>query len=42
LGIEIDLGVIEKEARKFDEGFKEYMKEIQEKKSEEEDLSYIG
>jgi hypothetical protein len=42
LGIEIDLSGIEKEARKFDEGFKKYLKEIQEKKSQEEDLSYIG
>jgi len=42
LGIEIDLGVIEEEARKFDEGFKEYLKDIQEKKNKEEDLSYIG
>jgi len=42
LGIEIDLSGIETEARKFDEGFKKYLKEIQEKKSQEEDLSYIG
>ena len=42
LGIEIDLSGIEKEARKFDEGFKKYLKDIQEKKSKEEDLSYIG
>ncbi|MCL7412552.1 MAG: PAC2 family protein [ANME-2 cluster archaeon] len=42
LGIEIDLGVIQKEARKFEEGFKKYMKEMQVKKSSEEDLSYIG
>ncbi len=42
LGIEIDLSGIKKEARKFDEGFKKYLKEMQEKKSKEEDLSYIG
>ncbi len=42
LGIEIDLAGIEEEARKFEEGFKKYMKEMQDKKSSEEDLSYIG
>ncbi|MBC2697758.1 MAG: hypothetical protein HF975_14365 [ANME-2 cluster archaeon] len=42
LGIEIDLSGIEKEAKKFDDGFKKYLKDIQEKKSQEEDLSYIG
>jgi hypothetical protein len=33
---------IESEAKKFDEGFKRYLKEIQEKKRKEEDLGYIG
>lgn len=42
LRIEIDLTAIEIEARKFDEGFRKYMKEIKEKKSKEEDLSYIS
>ncbi len=42
LGIEIELSGIEEEARKFEEGFKKYMKEMQDKKSSEEDLSYIG
>ncbi len=42
LGINIDLGRIEIEAKKFDEGFKRYMKDIQEKKRKEEDLGYIG
>ena len=32
LGIEIEMGGIEKEAKKFDEGFEEYLKEIQDKK----------
>ena len=42
LGIEIDLSRIEIEARRFDEGFKKYLKDIQEKKRKEEDLGYIG
>jgi proteasome assembly chaperone (PAC2) family protein len=42
LGIDIDLSRIELEARKFDEGFKKYLKDIQEKKRKEEDLGYIG
>lgn len=42
LDIEIDLSVIEKEAKKFEEGFKRYMKEMREKKSKDEELSYFG
>lgn len=42
LGIGIDLSGIENEAKKFDEGFKRYLKEIQEKKRKDEDLGYIG
>ena len=42
LGVEIDLSRIEVEARRFDEGFKKYLKDIQEKKRKEEDLGYIG
>ncbi len=42
LDIEIDLSRIEIEARRFDEGFKKYLKDIQEKKRKEEDLGYIG
>lgn len=42
LGIDIDLGRIEIETRKFDEGFKKYLKDIQEKKRKDEDLGYIG
>jgi proteasome assembly chaperone (PAC2) family protein len=42
LGIDIDLSRIEVEAKRFDEGFKKYMKDIQEKKRKEEDLGYIG
>lgn len=42
LDINIDLGRIEIEAKKFDEGFKKYLKDIQEKKRKEEDLGYIG
>ncbi len=42
LGIEIDMSRIESEAKKFDEGFKRYLKEIQEKKRKEEELGYIG
>lgn len=42
LGIEVDLHIIQEEARKFEEGFKKYMKEMQKRKSSEEDLSYIG
>jgi proteasome assembly chaperone (PAC2) family protein len=42
LEIEIDLGGIEMEAKRFDEGFKKYLKEMQEKKKKETDLGYIG
>ncbi len=42
LGIEIDLSRIEIEAKRFDEGFKKYLKDMQEKKRKEEDLGYIG
>ena len=42
LGIDIDLGRIENEAARFDEGFKKYLKDMQEKKRKDEDLSYIG
>lgn len=42
LGVDIDLSRIEIEAQKFDEGFKKYLKDIQEKKRKEEDLGYIG
>ena len=42
LNIDIDLSRIEIEAKKFDEGFKKYLKDIQEKKRKEEDLGYIG
>ncbi|VVB90526.1 PAC2 family protein [uncultured archaeon] len=42
LGIDIDLSRIETEAKKFDEGFKKYLKDMQEKKRKEEDLGYIG
>ncbi len=40
--IGIDMSRIESEAKKFDEGFKRYLKEMQEKKRKEEDLGYIG
>lgn len=42
LGIDIDLSRIEIETKKFDEGFKKYLKDMQEKKRKEEDLGYIG
>lgn len=42
LGISIDLSGIENEAKKFDEGFKRYLKDIQEKKRKDEDLGYIS
>lgn len=42
LGIDIDLGRIEIEVNKFDEGFKKYLKDMREKKRKEEDLGYIG
>jgi len=42
LGIDVDLGRIENEAARFDEGFKKYLKDMQEKKRKDEDLSYIG
>src|SRR4030042_2572724 len=38
LGIDIDLSRIEIEVNKFDEGFKKYLKDMQEKKRKEEDL----
>jgi len=42
LGIDIDMSRIESEAKKFDEGFKRYLKDMQEKKRKEEDLGYIS
>jgi len=42
LKINIDTSEIENEVRKFDEGFKRYMKELQEKRRKEQDLGYIG
>lgn len=42
LGINIDLSRIEIETKRFDDGFKKYLKDIQEKKRKEEDLGYIG
>jgi proteasome assembly chaperone (PAC2) family protein len=42
LDINIDTSEIENEVKKFDEGFKRYMKELQEKRSREQDLGYIG
>ncbi len=42
LGINVDLSRIEIEAKKFDEGFKKFMKDVQEKKRKEEDLGYIS
>jgi len=42
IGIDIDLSRIEIETKKFDEGFKKYLKDMQEKKRKEEDLGYIG
>ncbi len=42
LDIDIDLGKIETEAKKFDESLKRHLKEISEKKKKDEDLSYIG
>ncbi len=42
LSIDIDLSRIEIEVNKFDEGFKKYLKDVQEKKRKEEDLGYIG
>ncbi|HEY9206226.1 MAG TPA: PAC2 family protein [Candidatus Methanoperedens sp.] len=42
LGISVDLSKIEIEAKKFDEGFKKFMKDVQEKKRKEEDLGYIS
>jgi len=40
--IDIDTSEIETEVKKFDEGFKRYMKELQEKRRKEQDLGYIG
>ncbi len=42
LKINIDTSEIENEVKKFDEGFKRYMKELQEKRRKEQDLGYIG
>jgi len=42
LEIDIDTSEIENEVKKFDEGFKRYMKELQEKRRKEQDLGYIG
>jgi len=42
LEINIDTSEIENEVKKFDEGFKRYMKELQEKRRKEQDLGYIG
>jgi len=42
LDINIDLSRIEIEEKKFDEGFKKYMKDMQEKKRKDEDLVYIS
>ncbi len=42
LGIDVEMGRIEIEAKKFDEGFKKYLKDIQAKKRKDEDLGYIG
>lgn len=42
LEIDIDLGKIESEVKKFDESLKNYMKEIQDMKKKDEDISYIG
>ncbi len=42
LDINIDLSRIETEEKKFDEGFKKYMKDMQEKKRKDEDLVYIS
>lgn len=42
IGIDIDLGKIEIEVKKFDENVKRHIKEIKEKRKKEEDLSYIG
>lgn len=40
--IDIDLGKIEIEVKKFDDSFKKHLKEMKEKKKKEEDLGYIG
>lgn len=42
LEIDIDLCKIETEVKKFDDSLKRYLKEINEKRKKEEDLSYIG
>ena len=42
LEINIDTSEIENEVKKFDECFKRYMKELQEKRRKEQDLGYIG
>jgi proteasome assembly chaperone (PAC2) family protein len=42
LEIDIDLSKIELEVKKFDEGLKRHLKEINEKRKKDEDLSYIG
>jgi len=42
LEVDIDLGKIELEIKKFDDSLKRHLKEINEKKKKDEDLSYIG
>ncbi len=42
LEIDIDLSKIELEVKKFDDSLKRHLKEINEKKKKDEDLSYIG
>ena len=42
LEVDIDLGKIESEVKKFDDSLKRHLKEINEKKKKDEDLSYIG
>jgi proteasome assembly chaperone (PAC2) family protein len=42
LEIDIDLNKIELEVKKFDESLKRHLKEINEKRKKDEDLSYIG
>lgn len=42
LDIEIDLGKIETEVKKFDDSLKRHLKEVMDKRKKDEDLSYIG
>ncbi len=42
MDMNIDLGKIEIEVKKFDDSFKKHIKDIKEKKKKEEDLRYIG